>query len=499
MFLNVLTLGVLTFSMIRTAKDLRGRLSYTDAFFPLAFFHWGGYEHMIWWMAFDLIMPVALLWVLLRTIARNRTHLPPGTALLAGTCLILLPLCGPSGLAFVPGLALWLGDAVVLRWRSAEPHSKRNALLLGGLVLAALLLIPLYFYGSTPNNQFPPSPSPWVWLKTSVCFLSMGFGPAVAPLWQLIGWWVAVLIVASGLMLLVVWFWQPPERFRALGFLAFLVGAVGLALGSGWGRSGLGEAYPLQRSHYVIVTLPTLCCLYFIWLTYYAVLGGRIVQIGFLALVGVLLWKNMQIGLRDAREIRFWREAFEQDLVAGTPPEALAQRYCPSLYLYYDPDAGPDQGLAGYTRMLHRAGIGPFRFMQEGPASFREVPLSPQLVKTNQMTWEGGAGSATGYDPYLVFALEKPQRVYGIRLQCSYEETPAPLLFQLFWRDSSRDDFAGYRCYSLNLKTVPTEKTITVWIYDTIDQFRVDPAIQGPCKFKISKMVLLVPETGAPE
>ena len=41
MYLNVLALGALAFVLIRTAGFLRGRVSYADAFFPLALLHWG--------------------------------------------------------------------------------------------------------------------------------------------------------------------------------------------------------------------------------------------------------------------------------------------------------------------------------------------------------------------------------------------------------------------------------------------------------------------------
>jgi hypothetical protein len=41
MFLNVVALGVLAYSLIRVARELRGASSYSDAFFPIVLLNWG--------------------------------------------------------------------------------------------------------------------------------------------------------------------------------------------------------------------------------------------------------------------------------------------------------------------------------------------------------------------------------------------------------------------------------------------------------------------------
>ena len=95
----------MAFAMIWIAKRLRGRMSYADAFFPLALLHPGHCPCLLW--STPVEFPPVLAGTLLLIIVWGDAQLRLGTAILAGICLVLLPLCGGPGLALVPALALW--------------------------------------------------------------------------------------------------------------------------------------------------------------------------------------------------------------------------------------------------------------------------------------------------------------------------------------------------------------------------------------------------------
>jgi hypothetical protein len=143
------------------------------------------------------------------------------------------------------------------------------------------------------------------------------------------------------------------------------------------------------------------------------------------------------------------------------------------------------------------------------PPGYREIPVPVAPVEVRQMTWKGGTGR--GNDPYLVFALQQPQLVGqdphlvydartplpvdGIRLKYTYEDTPVgrgPAFFQMFWRGSDRSDFGLDRWSFRWLDVGPGERTTTVWVHDTIDQFRIHPD-NKPCAFTLTEITLLVP------
>jgi hypothetical protein len=497
MVINVLTMSAMAFAMILTARGLRGGTSYADAFFPLALLNWGNWFNLLWWWQINFILPMALVVALLVVVLRTRGRLTIRAALLAGACLILLPMNGPSGLAFVPAVALWLAYAGLLRWRSGEVHRRRDALLIWGMVAIALLLVRLYLLGLRKPDQRPAAPDLRAVLRATVQFLSMGLGPAASSSWKYYGSGVLGALVISSGLLLRSWYKRPGERLRTLGQLCLTGGMGCLALGLAWGRSGFGENAGLA-AHYMIIALPALYCVYFAWGTCYPSAGGKLVQMCLLLLACGLFWDNMRVGLEAARLRGSQMEAFERDLRGGAPPLVLAQRHMEAIAPANDPDTldGVCSEVAEYMRMLHRTGMGPFRLLRDVPlAPLREARAPVEPASVSQMTWEeDGTGRGTGKGAHLVFALERPRLVYGVRFRCSYKKQNGPALFELSWKDGGRNDFGKERFNLTRLHTKLEEQTVTIWVYDTVDQFRVSPDIK-PFVIHITEIVLLVPAT----
>jgi hypothetical protein len=272
-------------------------------------------------------------------------------------------------------------------------------------------------------------------------------------------------------------------------------GGVCLALGFGWGRAGFGEGYGLGPA-YIDIALPVLFCIYYNWGACYPYTTGRFVQTVLLILVCSLFWRNCEAGLDYARSSHSQEVAFVRDLRAGTPPLVLAQRYWPTFAPNDPADAdGVIQELDGYMRMLNRAGIGKFRLLKQPLPSPREIDFSNHPASSHHITLQqDGTARGTGDNPSLLFALNKPQFVYGIRLTCSCDVTANPASLHLLWQHSKYNDFdysdhaASQSCRLMR----PEETTVTIWVYQTIDHFRVKPECD-PCVFRISAIVLLVP------
>jgi hypothetical protein len=498
MFANALLLGLLAFAMIRAANNLRGRPAYVDALFPLALLNLDR-EKVFIGLGVNSVPGTVLAGIVLLIIVRQGTRLRPWAAVLTGVCVVSLALVGPNGLAMVPALALWLGYMGVLYWRSPESHGRLNTLLVWGLAAAALLLVPLYFVDLPKPAESPPSPSLWATLKTSLEVLGMSFGQASAhfmtdhPTQPFFGLGVAILGLISALLLVGVWCRRPQERPRALGLFLFMVAMAMFALGTGWARAGRGPGAG-YAPRYVVLAVPVLCCLFFVWEVYGPAAVRRLPQMCLFTLLCFLFPQNMRETFECGKEHGVKMAAVERDIRSGTPPGILSARHVTFLI---DPLCTDPSDLAQFLRMMRRAGIGPFRSLQEDSA-IREVRFPVVPTATNQMTWKDGVGEGHGEDPYLVFVLKEPQFVQGIRIKYAYDKTASPATFQVFWRRSDRNDFVEEeRNSTLELTTEPGEKTLTIQVADTIDQFRIDPDTK-PCVFRLTEIVLLVPEADYP-
>jgi hypothetical protein len=496
MFFNAFALGTLAFALILAAGRLRGWTSYADALLPLALLNLGQSENLLWSYQVQFICSTVLAGILLLIVLGRNRSFTLGTTLLAGICLLLLPLCGSNGLAFVPAFSVWLGYCGIHQLRSPSPWTKATGVGLLTFASAAVLLVALYFVGYAKPAHHPASPDRVAALTTSVQFLSMSLG-----LWAATQWWpvsgltVLALVLVSVACLLLVWRQQPSERLRASGLLLFLVALVCLALGLGWGRAGLGPDSGFA-SRYQTLAVPLLVCIYFTWATYGPPAVSRLVQLGLFGLMCVSYALTASPALAWGRAIRAQQDAFQRDLAARVPLSVLADCHG---HLYIPGEPAAPKAMARWLRMLHRAGIGPFRALEEH-GIVREVPFPPDTrpVEANQMTRKDGFWVGSGDDPYLVFALKGAQEVYAIRLTFAYEDTPSPAVFQVFWRRSDQQGFTeAERNFALELDTGAGERTVTVPVRGTIDEFRIDPDTK-PCGFKLSGMVLLVPAPAAP-
>jgi len=359
MVFNTLVLSGLAAAMIEVARRLRGVTSYADAVFPLAILHIGNWDNLVWSWQLTFVVPTVLTCMLLLVIVGRQVLLSTGAAVMAGTSLMLLPLCGANGLIYVPPLAVWVGYAGILRWRRDSHESRWTGWFLLGSVATALLLSALYFAGYVRPWWNPPSPSMAETVKTAAKFLAMAFGPSARLAWPLsIGGMSIVLLVGAVLLLRAFGGTRDSERLRAVGLLLFFVGLIMLALGVGFGRAALVPTVGMP-SRYALIAVPLLCVCYFIWELYGSPIVKKAMQFSLLIVMAVLLPMNMQVGFAWRDWYRQGVEAFEHDVMQQVPRCTLAERHRPFL-LHWDQAL-----LASDLRMLHETGFGPLRRMRD--------------------------------------------------------------------------------------------------------------------------------------
>jgi hypothetical protein len=294
----------------------------------------------------------------------DRRGLPSArTAWVAGVCLVLLPLCGATGLVFVPFFGLWAAccGATHVQRAGSDAARRRAGLVLLGSAAVAFLLTGLYFVGYVRPTWNPPSPSHAATLKTAAKFLALGFGPAAGQWWPLGVLGAAAALAPAAVVLAVAAARaRGDERPRALGLLLFMLGMAALALAVGWGRAAQVPTVGLP-SRYVVLAIPALCAVYFVWELYGTPAARNVAQTGLLVAICAVLPLNVESGFQWRDWYVQGMDAVERDIDAGVPRSELAARHRAFLMHW---EAGE---LADGMRMLREAGVGPFRRMREDP------------------------------------------------------------------------------------------------------------------------------------
>ncbi len=372
MLLNITALSALSYAMIRVAQGVRGgRTKFADAFFPIVLLHLGNWENLFWSWQFGFVFPTALVCTVLLVLVSPQNLSAPGAAVIAGICLMLLPLCGANGLLFLPFLAPWFIYYGFVRLRAVKTAGGPgwDGGFLIGSALVALFLAGLYFIGYERPAWTPPNPGFGASLQAMVQFLALGFGPVSRSFWMMsVIAAIGILLPSAGVAVLGVLRHQGPARVRALGVLVFFCSVAAFALAMGYARAGVIPIYGSWPIRYVLLAVPAFCTAFFVWELYGAEKLRTVVQSGLLIGMCLLIPFNTTHGF-------WWRDwylkgvdAIERDLAAGTPRSVLAKRHLEFLFHSMEPS-----DLDGHIRMLQEAGYGPFAQLQEDRAPFEKI------------------------------------------------------------------------------------------------------------------------------
>ncbi len=341
--------SLLTLLLIRLAGQLRGRLHFADAFFPLSVLHTGHWENlrMGYQIVFmmNLLFAGLLLWIILRT-QRNNLF---ARAIQAGITTLLLLACGAGGLAFGPFMAIWLIAIVYWLWAAKpQPVNRWRPLWVVGLVLLILLYIILYLHGYERPSYHPDPIAVWKSrseaimqaFRSAVQALDMAFGPAGIGLWPLSIFLICLGMLECVVLLLRVLSTRVDERPRALGLLLFLGAVAFMAFGIGWGRCGFREAngepgFMAHAARYSWITWPALGAIYYMWMLYGGPRTSRWVPIALFATMLVMLPFNVATGFIEGEKHKEQQKQWEKSVREGLSDDELIRQYYPGSY--YDP------------------------------------------------------------------------------------------------------------------------------------------------------------------
>jgi hypothetical protein len=349
MYASCVLMGIAAAALILLARRLRGRTAYADAFFPLALLNWGQSYNLLVAIAVHPVSCTLLAVLALVTLA-STPHLSTGKAVLFGVLLICLPLCGGTGLALVPALALWLVWIGMRRWRSDGRRARRDACVILAMAAVALAGVGGYFWDDArlpaPGRS---RPSISTVLETAGRFFAMCLGPAGESTWPFSS--LALLLLCLSTVGLLAWVWrsQPSERVRAFGLLAYLAALVSLGMAIGWGRASIAPA----STRFVTVAAPLLCWVYVCWILY---LDRFMPKALFLVMILVVVFDTQQGWIYGTAHRRRMNEV-ENDIRAGMSSEQLARKWTGAVYDTH----GDPVVIAERFEMLRKTRQGPFK------------------------------------------------------------------------------------------------------------------------------------------
>ena len=367
LYLNAGLISAAAAMAIVVARRLRGRTSLVDAVLPLSILTIGQCECLLVGFALNLVMTACITWDLIGVFGRS-SH-PPGwwPCLRIGVLLVLLPLCGGSGMAMLPPLVLWLAGYVACGWWSGQDPGPVARVIGLGLLMTTSAVIAWYLTGYVRPAHIPRAPSLAAIGSTTLEVCSLVISPVGWNQRGTAGLAVVGFSTATALLLGIVAWRSPDQRPRALGLMAVLVSMLGIAASVGYSRSGLGPGSG-GFSRYVTVSMPLLGVVYFAWLIYGRPKARRAIQIGLLALICA----GIPSQVRSAHDIGGCRRdlyvRIEGALQRGVRPPRLLDLTYPALY----PDRARTYEI---FRMLKQARIGKFRYMKKD--GLREIAVKP--------------------------------------------------------------------------------------------------------------------------
>ena len=269
LYVNAALLSAAAASMIVLVRKLRGHTSVLDVALPLSIFNIGQAETLLIGFAMNLTLTSWMLCELIGLASAPNSRLGWPLSLRLGLYLVLLPLCGGSGLVLLPPLVLWLAcESIWGRTGRGDPVRAKVARSVGlGLLIVCLAVISLYMFGyKRPVHHHAP-PTLAAASLTVLEYLSLVIWPNVHDHWRLAGWIVVFLVAATLARLCWVGWRQPEERPRAFAMVAVILAMLCAALAVGVTRAFMGPGGG-RASRYVTTTAPLFCALYVAWLAH---------------------------------------------------------------------------------------------------------------------------------------------------------------------------------------------------------------------------------------
>ncbi|MEO6328010.1 MAG: hypothetical protein ABIO55_03725 [Ginsengibacter sp.] len=361
MVLTVLCMGLLTAYLVKVFYDLRGgKTLYQDAFLPLTLLHLGNWENFFWSWEFTFVLSTILTCILIGMVIKYKSPMQIREAIVASACMLFLPLCGANGLLCLLPVMPLLAFEAYIHFKLKEPGTNRKVgvILITAMALTILIII-CYFVGYERPSWYPPSPSIFITLKTSIRFMSLAFGPIAEASWGLSGFFIMLLVISTTCLLFFTLLKSRGTEFRrVLGLLFFLGGNVAFALALGYGRATMFPTLGLPM-RYVLLAVPLLIVCYGSWQIYGVPVLTKIIQWGLFFTMLSLLFHNTLKGLAWRKWYLDGADTVLHDIKKGVPHSQLVARHNKFL-LHWNQDM-----LSTGMQQLKKAGMGPLKYMKE--------------------------------------------------------------------------------------------------------------------------------------
>lgn len=473
--------------LLETAREIRGRQTYLDAAIPILLLSWGHYQNLIFPMQVFFAWVAALACGCLWAFVRARDGWTGTTLAVVATCLPLLPLNGVFGDLFAAPFVLLAVRIALERATARDARSRRDAVMLGLSAVLTGVVIGINVSGYHRMAHHPPADSVQAVLSSISEMLATSFGPAGIPVWPASGIAVAAFVAAACCLLVFGPRGSHPSRRIVEALVGCVAGFGALACAIGYGRAGLGPTVAFA-SRYSIFSAILVCLALIVFTALRTGKAGRIAGLAVLVCAIAAQPQALIVGREYGHDLARTCDRVLADLASGVPIEVVAHRQGRELY----PSA---EGLTYFFRCLADSGEGTVgrRARNTDPCS-KELPLTPRIESTNAMTWAGTQADCVGEDPFTVFSLPAPLRVCAIRVRFRMIESPehGPAPMQTFWAQTTRTAFTPYERTETVLLDPGNdgEQTVTFWIGDTIDRFRIDPNVRS-CRFELLEMTMI--------
>lgn len=478
MLCGMLPLAATAWYLCWIARRRRGRSEFADAFFPLTLLHLGHAENFLWFVQSFFIWASVLALLVMGAFIDLRWTRRIAGIVAVGLCLLLLPLQGAMGLAYVPAFAFAFG---LLAWRerqSAEPGSRRRALVIAAFAGLSLLLVMAYFWDFyNVAHHKPASRSLPRVVGSTFQFLAMGMGPTAERLWPASGAFTAGVFLAS-VAALAVAFWQTrgDERWRNVLLLVAGGAVCSLALGVAWGRQNA------LAGRYVVLAAPLWCWFYLAWIAPPWPALGRFVRMSLFTLMCALAMYHVSLGLELAKTRQAMAAEFYREIDAGVPISGLVQW---ANFWSWD-EAAFRSGL----EFMRETRVGKFAEIADEPLA-RTITLDPEPTEATGTTREGVGWPLTDQSQ-LRYELPAPGFVYAIRLRYNLAAAVDPVTLRVSWTRADQDDprrAVGRREFVIKVNTGRQPKSQTIWLGEPIKDFAINVGAE-PARLEIVEAMI---------
>jgi hypothetical protein len=375
MYANAALMSATAASMLVLLRRLRGHTSLVDVVLPLSILNIGQAETLLIGFAMNLVLTSWISCELIRLASAKGTRLEWPFTLNLGLLLVLLPLCGGSGLIMLPPLLFWLAcDTIWGRTREEDSGRAKVARSIGiGLLVVCLAVVALYMMSYRSAAHIPRPTSLTAVSSTLLEYFSLVVWPNFdAPIYWRVAGLTAVFLVAATLVRLGWVGWrQSDERPRAFAMVAVILAMICAAVAVGLFRAGLGPGLG-RSSRYVTTTAPLFCCVYVSWLVYGPARARRLIHLAMILMVILAVPANIRFGRWLGERQRAIYVKIERGMRAHSPISVAVKKSWPALHT--------EQKMIDESfKMLKKARVGRFGYLVED--SMAEAPNPSKAIR----------------------------------------------------------------------------------------------------------------------